>query len=190
MIRKRRIITILLFSLAILTFIEPTVNSIGLIKRETSFLTISVSEAHELIMNSTGLFILDVRTQEEFNDGHIEGAYLIPHTEIQSRVAELPINTSDPILVYCRSGGRSAEASQTLIDLGFQNIFNMDGGILDWENAGYDVVVDETTTESTPEESTPLVTTTNTNLTNGFELSLLFIFLVLLGTPILRERKR
>ncbi|UCG01241.1 MAG: rhodanese-like domain-containing protein [Candidatus Heimdallarchaeota archaeon] len=102
-----------------------------------SYVTISVSEAKDLIESNDELFILDVREPWEFEDGHISGAYLIPVNDISARENELPKNKSKPILVYCRSGGRSVTASNTLDSLGYTQVNNMDSGFNAWKNAGY-----------------------------------------------------
>jgi rhodanese-related sulfurtransferase len=99
--------------------------------------TISVSEAKYLVENNSNLFILDVRTESEYEDGHVSGAYLIPHTEISDRQDELPTNKSQPILVYCRSGVRSVNASLTLESLKYTELYNMAGGFNQWKIAGY-----------------------------------------------------
>ena len=90
---------------------------------------ISAEEAQKMM---TGEYILlDVRTDEEFREGHISGAILIPDYEIAVR-AESEFPDKDVIiLVYCRSGRRSALAAQALSDMGYSNIFDF-GGIIDW----------------------------------------------------------
>ena len=90
---------------------------------------ISAEEAKEMM---TGEYILlDVRTDEEFREGHISGAILIPDYEIAVR-AENELPEKDAIiLVYCRSGRRSALAAKALADIGYSNIFDF-GGIIDW----------------------------------------------------------
>ena len=98
---------------------------------------ISVSEAYAMTQNTSSLFILDVRTEEEYSVGHINNSYLLPYTEIISRQDELPENKSQPILVYCRSGRRSANASATLIGLNYTTIFNMLDGFSAWLEANY-----------------------------------------------------
>ena len=81
--------------------------------------------------NETGYIIIDARTQEEFDEGHIEGAIMIPEYEISQRAEkELP-DKEQLILVYCRSGRRSKIASQALADLGYTNVKEF-GGIIDW----------------------------------------------------------
>ena len=85
-----------------------------------------------------GCIILDVRTREEYDQGHIPGAVLIPDTEIEAKAADLLPDKDQLILVYCRSGRRSKLAAQSLADLGYTNIREF-GGILDWP---YEVVQD------------------------------------------------
>ena len=107
------------------------------IASKASYTTISVSEAKEKIFNSSDLLVLDVRTNDEFEEGHIRGAYLIPHTVIMNRQDELPDNKSQPILVYCRSGSRSVTASNTLVTLSYTQIYNMAQGFNAWKDAGF-----------------------------------------------------
>jgi hydroxyacylglutathione hydrolase len=106
-----------------------------------SYFNVSVHEAYILINSSISdpdFILLDVRTPEEYNTSHICNATLIPDYELESRLNELePKDTS--ILVYCRSGGRSAAASQILADNGFTRVFNMIGGISEWISSGYEV---------------------------------------------------
>lgn len=88
------------------------------------------------------VFILDVRTQEEYASGHINGSTLlavqdIPKQELTEKLKEIPKNRK--ILVYCRSGRRSAEASGILAENGFAQVYNMQGGITEWMNSGYEV---------------------------------------------------
>lgn len=84
------------------------------------------------------VFILDVRTQEEYNAGHIRNSTLISVQDLSKRINEVPSDRK--ILVYCRTGGRSTAASEILANNGFTRIYNMKGGITEWTKAGYDVV--------------------------------------------------
>ena len=90
------------------------------------------------MIDNNEVFLLDVRTQEEFDEGYIEGAILIPDYELESRLDEVPVD--EKILVYCRSGRRSVTASNILIDAGYTDVYNMLGGINDWKDAEYPVV--------------------------------------------------
>lgn len=92
---------------------------------------ITPEKAKEIMDAETGYIIIDARTNEEFAEGHIEGAILIPEYEIAQRAEkELP-DKNALILVYCRSGRRSKIASEELIKLGYTNVKEF-GGIIDW----------------------------------------------------------
>ncbi len=102
-----------------------TSNSVG-------YEQISGEEAKRLMDTEKDYVIIDARTESEFEDGHIEGAILIPEYEIEQRAEkELP-DKDQLILVYCRSGRRSKIASQALADLGYTNVKEF-GGIIDWQ---------------------------------------------------------
>ena len=75
--------------------------------------------------------LLDVRTQEEFAEAHIEGALLLPDYEIEQKASELLPDKDAVILVYCRSGRRSQGAAQKLIEMGYSQVYDF-GGIIDW----------------------------------------------------------
>ena len=101
-------------------------------------MNITVEEAKKLMDSEKDRIILDVRSREEYDQGHIPGAILIPDTEIEAKAADLLPDKDQLILVYCRSGRRSKLAAQSLADLGYTNIREF-GGILDWP---YEVVKD------------------------------------------------
>ena len=106
-----------------------TINSLG-------YEQISGEEAKRIMDTEEGYVIIDARTQEEFDEGHIENAILIPEYEISERAEkELP-DKNQLILVYCRSGRRSKIAAEELAKLGYTNVKEF-GGIIDWE---YEVV--------------------------------------------------
>ena len=97
---------------------------------------ISGAEAKALMDSESDYIIIDARTQEEYDEGHIPGAILIPEYEIAERAErELP-DKKQLILVYCRSGRRSKIAAEELVKLGYTNVKEF-GGIIDWE---YDIV--------------------------------------------------
>lgn len=92
---------------------------------------ITMNEAASIMKSEKDYIILDVRRPDEFSEGHIPNAINVPNEIIgTSEISELP-NKNQLILVYCRSGRRSKEASQKLVDLGYTNIVEF-GGILDW----------------------------------------------------------
>ena len=77
--------------------------------------------------NNSDEFWIDVRTQEEFDSGHLEEAILIPHDQIAARIAEVTQNKDAVIHLYCRSGGRAGRAKTALEELGFTQIINEGG---------------------------------------------------------------
>ena len=92
---------------------------------------ISQEEAKQMMARDDGHIIVDVRRRDEYDAGHIPGAVLIPNESIGTEMpAQLP-DRNQVILVYCRSGRRSKEASQKLADMGYTNIYEF-GGIIDW----------------------------------------------------------
>ena len=95
------------------------------------YVNITAEEAKQIMDTEEGYVILDVRTQEEYDEGHIPGAILIPHTEIDARAEEVLTDKDQLILVYCRSGRRSKLAAEALVELGYTNIKEF-GGIIDW----------------------------------------------------------
>ncbi|MFN2198361.1 MAG: rhodanese-like domain-containing protein [Anaerolineales bacterium] len=102
---------------------------------ETLPANISVDQAHQLYEDGT--FVLDVRTQEEWNDFHIPNTTLIPLDELESRLSEVPAD--QPIVVICRSGNRSQVGRDTLKQAGYENVTSVDGGVTAWDSAGYPI---------------------------------------------------
>ena len=91
---------------------------------------ISAEEAHE-IMASQEVVVVDVRTREEYDGGHIENAVLVPNESIGSETPEALPDKDATLLVYCRSGRRSKDAAQKLLALGYQSVYDF-GGVIDW----------------------------------------------------------
>ncbi len=96
-----------------------------------TYMNITAEEAKEIMDTETDYVILDVRTEGEFDEGHIPGAVLIPDYEIEDKAEKELTDKNQLILVYCRSGRRSKNAAQSLADLGYTNIKEF-GGIIDW----------------------------------------------------------
>ena len=99
--------------------------------REAVYVNITAQEAKSVMDSETGYVILDVRTQEEYDQGHIPGAIQISHEEIEDKVEKVLEDKGQLILVYCRSGRRSKLAAEALVELGYTNIKEF-GGIIDW----------------------------------------------------------
>ena len=99
--------------------------------KEVAYMNITVQEAKNIMDREEGYIILDVRTQEEYDQGHIPGAIVISHEEIAEEAEEVLTDKNQLIPVYCRSGRRSKLAAETLVALGYTNIKEF-GGIIDW----------------------------------------------------------
>ena len=99
--------------------------------QEAKYMNITAQEAKEIMDTQEGYVILDARTQEEYDQGHIPGAVLIPYDEVLQKAETILTDKNQLILVYCRSGRRSKLASEDLIKLGYTNIKEF-GGIIDW----------------------------------------------------------
>ena len=96
-----------------------------------SYTQIDQEMAKAMMSLDDGHVVVDVRRQDEYDSGHIPGAICIPNESItDTQPAELP-DLNQIILVYCRTGRRSKEASQKLFDMGYKNVFEF-GGIVDW----------------------------------------------------------
>lgn len=96
---------------------------------------ISVSEAYEKYKQ--GAFFIDVRTQEEWNDFHAPNTSLVPLDQLASRLNDLPRDRE--IVVVCRSGNRSQEGRDILLNAGFTQVTSMTGGLNDWRASGYPI---------------------------------------------------
>jgi rhodanese-related sulfurtransferase len=131
---------------------------------------IAVEEAKRMIESeSEAVLLLDVRTTEEYNSGHIEGALSIPLLELRNRAAEL--NTSAKIIIYCADGSASTIASDLLIESGFEGVYNMLDGLNAWDERDYAVV---STATLIPEEP-------------GFEAALALVALLIVAHRVRRR---
>lgn len=107
--------------------------------KEEAYVQITMDEAVQMMENESNYIILDVRTEAEYNAGHIPNAICIPNeTIVEDNITQLP-DKEQRILVYCRSGNRSKQASEKLARFGYTNVYEF-GGIIDWQG--------ETVTES------------------------------------------
>ncbi len=89
------------------------------------------------VRDNPDVYMLDVREQWEYDEGHIPGITLIPMGDIPARLDDIP--TDKQVIVTCRTGNRSSQVADYLRQQGFDNIHNMDGGIVAWEAAGLPV---------------------------------------------------
>ncbi len=125
MIKRKGLIIMLLISLV--TFGLTACGD----DNNNSYEQITAEQAKTIMDTETDFYLIDARTQEEFAEGHIENAILIPEYEVAD-IAEKELPDKDAlILVYCRSGRRSKIASEELVKLGYTNVKEF-GGIIDW----------------------------------------------------------
>lgn len=110
---------------------EEESNSEGS-EQEMTYEQISLEEAKQLMADEEGYIILDARTLEEYASGHIPNAICVPNESIGEKMPDELPNKEQLILVYCRSGNRSKQASQKLAKLGYTNVKEF-GGIIDWD---------------------------------------------------------
>lgn len=101
--------------------------------------TVSAEKVQTLLQQPDNVLLIDVRTPKEFKEGHIENAqnidFLAP--TFQDNIKKL--NIEKPIIVYCRSGRRSAKSTKILQEAGFTEIYDLQGGIIKWEQEGFKV---------------------------------------------------
>ncbi|MCE0723302.1 MULTISPECIES: rhodanese-like domain-containing protein [Legionella] len=101
--------------------------------------TIDVHQLKEMMANNPNLCLIDVRELEEWQEFHISGALHIPKDIIASSIAATIPNKDQPIYLHCKGGVRSLFAAQSLMDLGYQEVYSVDGGIIDWAMSGYPI---------------------------------------------------
>jgi len=107
--------------------------------RDAGFTTVSTAEFSELIKDST-MQLLDVRTPNEYAEGHLAGALLVDvHDSNFLPQVQEKLSSERPVAVYCRSGRRSAQAARSMVKAGYQ-VFNLRGGIMAWQGDGRPVV--------------------------------------------------
>jgi len=105
--------------------------------REVDENAITPVQATEMLDN--GALLVDVRQLEEFEEAHVAGARLIPLGELSDRLSELQAYRDRPVIVVCRTGGRSAIGSLILMNAGFTRVHNLEGGMMAWKQAGLSV---------------------------------------------------
>ncbi|MEM9480171.1 MAG: rhodanese-like domain-containing protein [Verrucomicrobiota bacterium] len=104
---------------------------------------VDLAEAKRLVDEESDLVILDVRTAEEFADGHLEGAtnvdYLVAEEDFRKNLEG--INRTAPILMHCQSGGRSAHVAEIMQEMGFEDVAHLNAGFAGWKDAGHPVKI-------------------------------------------------
>ena len=105
---------------------------------QSNYREVGPEEAWKMLLKNPPL-LLDVRTKNEYSQGYIKGAVLIPLQELQARAGELEQYQNQPILIYCATGNRSTTASKILLDHGYKNVMNLQLGIMGWASKGYNI---------------------------------------------------
>ncbi|MGA2785263.1 MAG: rhodanese-like domain-containing protein [Candidatus Bathyarchaeia archaeon] len=129
---------VVLASLAVVVIVSITCFNFFCFGQQLVYTTISVSDARAMLQFSSNVLVVDVRTTEEYAQGHLKGAINIPLSDLPLQISGLEQNR--PILVYCQTGYRSAQASSILVNAGFTKVYNLEGGITAWINSGYPTV--------------------------------------------------
>jgi adenylyltransferase/sulfurtransferase len=97
----------------------------------------SIDQVKDRLLNGNQPILLDVREKDEYREGHLDGAILLPRGFLEIRIEQTVPDRSKPIIAYCAGGTRSLLAAKQLRDLGYQNVISMSGGYTAWKNAGY-----------------------------------------------------
>ena len=105
---------------------------------------VSIEQFEKLLVEKSNALILDVRTPEEFAAGHVKGAVNLNIYDTAFKEALSKLDRAKPILVYCKSGGRSSDAASQMKEMGFGEVYNFGGGMLAWSNAEKPIVRDNT----------------------------------------------
>lgn len=100
------------------------------------------SDEMQTILKSDDFQLIDVRTPEEYAVDHIENSQNIDYKSPTFEEDILELDKTKPVIVYCKSGKRSKASSIILLEAGFEKVYDLDGGILEWKNKGHKVIVD------------------------------------------------
>ena len=133
----------IIFRVVILLFLTASIvgcNNKQPSKTVTKFGEIGVITPTEFIEKSKNELIVDIRTPREFAEGHIEGAININVFDNTFLVKIAEFDNTKPIFLYCRSGNRTSSASKKVADLGFQKVYDLQGGIINWAQNNQKIV--------------------------------------------------
>lgn len=136
MVERRKIIVSLMMAFIMVFLItgcgetSDTSNS-----SDSEVQLISSTAAEKLIADEPDLFILDVRTQEEYDEGHLKNSVLVPIDVLEDQIEKAIPDKDTKVLVYCRTGNRSGQAALTMLGMGYTDLYDLDGGIVDWNGS-------------------------------------------------------
>ena len=98
---------------------------------------VDIKPAELLAADSSEWLILDVRSAEEYAEGHVPGAINIPHTDVAAQMSIIQTYKDKPVVVYCRSGYRAGKAADILLEADFSDVRHLEGDIMGWRDAGH-----------------------------------------------------
>lgn len=134
-------VSIIFFILFITTACNGQKENTDTTKTDIKKTTVTVQEMKEISDSDKDIFVIDVRTIPEYDNGHLSFAdLLISYDSLEFYLDSLPENKETEIYCYCRSGRRSQIATEYLLSIGYNNVFNMAGGMIAWEKAGFEIV--------------------------------------------------
>ena len=119
------------FAVSVFFLTSLFVGCIRINAQQAEYRKITSVQAHQMMSQENDFILLDVRTEEEFVEQRLDGAILIPDSQIRIRAERVMPDKDKLIFVYCRSGVRSAASARILVSLGYVNVYDF-GGILDW----------------------------------------------------------
>lgn len=108
---------------------------------EHNITTIDVHDLKNRLDANPDLLIIDVRENNEWQEGHLASAIHIPKDEISAKIKSITNDNQHPIYLYCRGGVRSLYAAHCLMEMGYQTVYSVNGGISDWIYHGYPIIV-------------------------------------------------
>ncbi len=109
------------------------VSMIGCSSKKETYNNIDGKQTQELINNTEDLLVVDVRSKEDYDNGHIEGSINIPYDEFESRISEIEEYKDKTVLLYCTSGNKSEKDSKILAKKGFKNVYNATDGVAEYD---------------------------------------------------------
>jgi rhodanese-related sulfurtransferase len=110
-------------------------------KNTESEVKLVTTEETQTILQTENVLLIDVRTPEEYSEGHIINAQNIDYNSPTFEEEINQLDKSQPVLLYCKSGNRSAKSSQIFLEAGFEKIYELGGGITEWTDKGLEVIV-------------------------------------------------
>jgi rhodanese-related sulfurtransferase len=110
-----------------------------LVKVDSQIVKISVDELVEKMEVDSTFYLIDIRTEREYLAGHIQNSLWLPRGFLEFKIQKLIEDPEAEIIIYCKGGARSALAAYTLGQMGYNNVFNLEGGIREWVHSGYQI---------------------------------------------------